>query len=132
MASNPTSQKFTVHLINSESVITVRTILQYEARLRGRTIGQTCTELLLEAVDVDSYPPEVKSRLANIRREARRRAIEKSLSMVRIDDDGTGAGNSDAASANNAPAAAGNAAAGNAAVPASADASDPADADFEA
>ena len=73
--------KMNIHLSDEDAAATVKTILAYEAAVRGRTIGQTCSELVAEAADVESYPEEVRGRLAEIAEAAERRAVAKSLGM---------------------------------------------------
>lgn len=58
---------------------TLRAVLDYEATVRGLTLGQVAEELVMEAIDLDSYPPEVRSRLDEIAVRTRARAEEKSL-----------------------------------------------------
>ena len=74
--------KINIHLSDEDAVAAVKTILAYESAVRGRTIGQTCSELVAEAADTASYPPEVQARLAEIAQESERRAVAKSLEMT--------------------------------------------------
>lgn len=73
--------KLNIHLSDEDAVAAVKTVLAYEAAVRGRTIGQTSSEMVLEAVDISSYPDEVRARLSEIAAETERRAVAKSLEM---------------------------------------------------
>ena len=82
--SKPTSKsagKMNIHLADEDAVATVKTILAYESAMRGRTIGQTCSELVMEAADISSYPEEIRLRLDEIAEASERRAVAKSLEM---------------------------------------------------
>ena len=65
-------------------ILAAKTVLAYEAGMRGLSLGQTLLQLLNEAIDLDSYPPEVRAQLDEIHDQARRRAIEKSLDVMRL------------------------------------------------
>ena len=82
MAAAGKPDKMTVNMSDEATLRVVKTILAYEAEIRGLTVGQASMRLILEAVDLDAYPDEVKDRLNEIREAARRRAVEKSLSMT--------------------------------------------------
>lgn len=71
-----------VRLPDDESFEMVRTILAYESVMRGRKIGQTFMELVMEAADIDSYPKEVRDRLAEISGAAEKKSIERFLSNL--------------------------------------------------
>ena len=72
----------TINLADEGRLLTMKTILAYESTVRGRTIGQTSSELVQEAADVSSYSEEVQSRLAEIAEQSERRAVAKSLEMT--------------------------------------------------
>lgn len=71
----------TINLGDERRLLTMKTILSYESAVRGLTIGQTLQALLLEAADVDGYPPEVRERLAEIHAEQRARATRRCLAQ---------------------------------------------------
>ena len=73
-----------VSMADEGRMLTAKTILGYEAGLRGLSFGQTLLQLLNEAIDLESYPPEVRAQLDEIHEQARRRAIEKSLDVMRL------------------------------------------------
>lgn len=75
------NKKLNIHLADEEALLSLKTVLAYEASMRGLTIGQVSSELVSEAVDLDSYPPEVRGRLQEIAADAERRAVLKSLSL---------------------------------------------------
>ena len=60
----------------------LKTIIDYEAARRGLSRGQALTALVLEAADVDSYPPEVRERLDKIAERTRKRAAADALSVA--------------------------------------------------
>lgn len=80
-----TSGKMNIRLADEDLALAVKTVLAYESTVRGRTIGQTCSELIAEAVDIDSYPEEVRARLDEIAAATERRAVAKSLEMSELD-----------------------------------------------
>ena len=63
MPGDGSGRNITIRMPDEGSLQTVKTILAYEATVRGRKPGQALTELVMEAVDIDSYPPEVRARL---------------------------------------------------------------------
>ena len=73
-----------ISMADEGRLLTSKTILGYEAGLRGLSLGQTLLQLLNEAVDLESYPPEVRAQLDEIHEQSRRRAIEKSLDVMRL------------------------------------------------
>ena len=75
-----------VRMPDRETSQEIRLILTYEATMRGLTLGQTCSELIAQVADVESYPEEVRARLDEIAQESNRRGIERSLSMSGSDD----------------------------------------------
>ena len=88
--------KINFHMADESAVAIMRLILSYEAGVRGLSMGQACSELVMEAVDVGSYPAEVRERLAELQAESQHRAVKKALQASRagdelIDDQGTDA-----------------------------------------
>ena len=75
--------KINVHVADESALEAMRLVLSYEAGVRGMSMGQACSELVMEAAKVDSYPPEIRTRLDEIRAESRRRAVERSLRASR-------------------------------------------------
>ena len=73
-----------VSLADEGRLQTVRTILGYEASVRGLTLGQAFSQLLREAVDVEQYPEEVREQLRQIEEGTRRRAIERSVAAAKV------------------------------------------------
>lgn len=76
-----TANSITINISDEARLMTARTILGYESVLRGLTIGQTFEQLILSAVDLDSYPQEVKEHLAKIRASSRQGAIDDTLKI---------------------------------------------------
>ena len=81
MPGDGTGKNITIRMPDEGSLQTVRTILAYEGAVRGRKPGQALAELVMEAVDVESYPPEVQARLREIGEDISRRSVEKFLSL---------------------------------------------------
>ena len=79
--------KINVHVADESALEAMRLILSYEAGVRGMSMGQACSELVMEAADVEDYPPEVRGRLAELQAESRRRAVERSLRASRGGED---------------------------------------------
>lgn len=73
-----------ISMADEGRVLATRTILGYEAGVRGLSLGQALLQLLVEAADVESYPPEVRAQLDEIHEAARRRAAQRSLDAVRL------------------------------------------------
>ena len=73
-----------VSIADEGRLLTTKTILAYEAGVRGLSLGQTLLQLIGEAVDIDAYPPEVRAQLDEIDEGARRRGVEKSLRVARL------------------------------------------------
>ena len=71
-----------LRFVSEEELLEVRTIVAYESAVRGGTLAQTFCELVLGAVDVESYPPELRERLAEIDTAARERAAARSAEML--------------------------------------------------
>lgn len=86
-ASKYNNRKMNIHLADEDAALALKTVLAYEASVRGRTIGQVCSDLVMEAADIDHYPPEVRERLSQIAEESERRAVLKSLAMTDSDAD---------------------------------------------
>ena len=59
----------------------LRTILTYEACVRGVYLGQAVCELVEEGADIDSYPPEVQAKLVELATESANSVMRKSLEM---------------------------------------------------
>ena len=57
-----------VRLRDKESYDVLREILRYESAVRGQALGKTAFDLVMSAVDTDSYPEEARS-LLNAKRE---------------------------------------------------------------
>ena len=68
-----------ISMADEERLLAAKTILGYEAGVRGMTLGQTLCSLVRDAVDVDSYPEEMRSQLAEIREAAQRRAVQRAI-----------------------------------------------------
>ena len=68
-----------MRLPDKESYEIAKTILAFESAERGRRIGQTFMELVLEAADIESYPEEVQERLREIRETGKRKSVERFL-----------------------------------------------------
>ena len=75
----------TVNLTDEGRLSTMKTILGYEAGVRGLTVGQTFVQMVTDAVDLDSYPEEVLAQLDEIKARKSRRAIERSLQVVELE-----------------------------------------------
>ena len=73
-----------ISMADEGRILAAKTILAYEAGVRGLSLGQTLLQLLNEAVDPGAYPPEVRAQLDEIHDSARRRAIERSLDVMRL------------------------------------------------
>ena len=71
----------TIRMPDEGSLQTMRTILAYESTVRGRKTGQTLLELVMEAVDVDAYPDEVRERFFKIGEDISRRSVEEFLGV---------------------------------------------------
>ena len=80
MAAGKTD-KLTIHLSDEAALKAVKVILAYESGVRGRTVGQVCSDMVMEAADLDAYPQEVLDRLDEIAEESKRKAVAKSLEM---------------------------------------------------
>ena len=78
MAANDI-QCMEISIADEGRLLTLKTILGYEAGARGLTLGQALAQMLREAVNVDSYPEELRQLLADIDEGRRRRAVERSL-----------------------------------------------------
>ena len=81
MPGDGSGRNITVRMPDEGTLQTVRTILAYESAVRGRKAGQTLAELVMEAVDIESYPPEVRARLDELAEQHAQRAVEKFLQM---------------------------------------------------
>ena len=81
MTNDAGGKTMTIRMPDEGSLQTVKTILAYESTVRGRKPGQTLSELVMEAVDIDSYPEEVKARLREIGDEISRRSVERFLNL---------------------------------------------------
>lgn len=79
MAKTTNMGTLTVNIADEGRMLTMKTILGYEAGVRGLTVGQTFAQLVMEAADVDSYPQEVREQLDEIEHRRARRAVERSL-----------------------------------------------------
>ena len=55
----------------------VKSVLAYEAAVRNRSRSQAGYELVMESVDLERYPEEVRARLAAIEDQMRRRAASQ-------------------------------------------------------
>lgn len=85
MAAKATKEYYLdISMADEGRILATKTILGYEAGVRGLSLGQTLLQLLNEAIDVETYPPEVRAQLDEIHEGARRRAIEKSLDVMRL------------------------------------------------
>ena len=74
--------KYNVSIADPDAAAAMRAVLAYEARVRGRSLGQACYELVMEAADLPSYPEEVRARLAELDEETARRAVARSLAAA--------------------------------------------------
>ena len=72
----------TVNLADEGRLQAMKTVLGYEAGVRGLTVGQTFAQMVMEAVDLDSYPEEVRAQLAEIEQRRSRRAVERTLKIA--------------------------------------------------
>ena len=75
------SPKINIGLADVATEKALRIILAYESGIRGRAAGQTAYELVMQAIDIESYPPEVRKRLDELQDDVRKRAIERSLNL---------------------------------------------------
>ena len=75
--SSSKTPKMNIRMADRLKVLELRTILAYEAEMRGLSIGQTCAELVSEGADFDSYPQEMLDLLADIQEQSKRRAVER-------------------------------------------------------
>lgn len=82
MAKPSNAGMMTVTLTDEGRLLTMKTILGYEAGVRGLTVGQTFAQLVMEAADIGSYPDEVRAQLAEIEQRRARRAAEYSLKVA--------------------------------------------------
>ena len=57
---------FAVRMPDAESYRIVKDILSYESVVREMRVGQAFAELIFEAIDIESYPEEVRERLREI------------------------------------------------------------------
>ena len=73
----------TINLSDECRLLTLRTVLSYEAGVRGLSIGQALMALLLEAADLDSYPAEVRQQLADLRADPRVEAARRCLARTK-------------------------------------------------
>ena len=73
------SRMLTVRLPDEGSLQKVKTIMAYEAALRDRQLGQTLFELVMESANVDSYPEEMRERIAQFNERIMRQSIEKAF-----------------------------------------------------
>lgn len=82
MSDNNTSV-MTMSISDEASGNLLDAVLDYEALSRRLTRGQALYELVLEAVDVESYPAEVRKRIDEIERKRLDRAVRESLAASR-------------------------------------------------
>ena len=73
--------KWSIHISDEGALLRLKTIVAYEAGMRGVSMGQALSQLVDEAADVASYPPAVRQRLAEIEEGTAARAVERSLKM---------------------------------------------------
>ena len=73
------TRMMTINLGDERRLLTLRTILSYEAEVRGLSLGQTLLQLLLDAADLDSYPREVRDEINKIRAERRAEVARRCL-----------------------------------------------------
>ena len=71
----------TVTLSDELRMALLRSVIEYEAAVRGLSRGQAVVQLVLEAVDLDSYPEEVRERIDKIAERTRKRAIADALAV---------------------------------------------------
>ena len=79
--SGDKGKRLRIRFSDKESLQEVRTILAYEAGVRGLNIGQALCEIVIGAVRFEDYPEELRERLQEIEKESKERAVEKSLEM---------------------------------------------------
>ncbi|MBQ9000422.1 MAG: hypothetical protein IJ087_01030 [Eggerthellaceae bacterium] len=61
----------------------LRLIIKYEAGVRGLTLNQALLQLVREAIDIDSYPPEIRDHLAEIREKSHERAVADAIGIAK-------------------------------------------------
>ena len=85
MASSVLEMSFT----SEEQAEILRTILRYEATMRGLTMGQAFAELVLRGVDEGRYPDDVLMCLQGLREDARERAVGEAMAAVSLGEERT-------------------------------------------
>ena len=82
-----TSGKMNIHVADEDAAAMLRIVLAYESGVRGRTLGQACYEMVMEAANVDSYPPELRDHLNELAAKSSRIAVQNALRASAAGDD---------------------------------------------
>lgn len=75
------NNKWTISLSDAGQMLKLRTIVTYEAGVRGLGLGQACAQLVTEAVDVESYPKDIRQQLDAIDEQSKLHALNRALRM---------------------------------------------------
>ncbi|MBQ9000423.1 MAG: hypothetical protein IJ087_01035 [Eggerthellaceae bacterium] len=73
------SERIRIRFGNEEDFLELRMIIAYESAIRGRTKSQAIYELVNEAIDIDSYPDEMRECLAEIQRVGAQDIVKRAL-----------------------------------------------------
>lgn len=68
-----------IRLSDKDRYQAMKAILAYESTVRGRNLGQVFAELVMEVIDLESYPPELRKRIADLEHEASLRSAGKAM-----------------------------------------------------
>ena len=72
-------------MANEEQAYIFKSVLRYEAAMRGLTSGQVLVDIIMNAVDEDTYPKEVLDRLSELREESKARALDEALAVSSLE-----------------------------------------------
>ena len=72
-----TTRTVNLWLQNEDQASVFDAVLSYEAEMRGVSRGQALVELIRKAADVESYPLDVRERLAAIEQQGRDTRLER-------------------------------------------------------